>query len=74
MHKSLPHESLTLYLSSRSDFGFDYEYLREFEAKNGTARYVVYGTYAEQIHNKTSENRPHCRVPVIKQMAAWEDG
>jgi hypothetical protein len=35
------------YLSSRSDFSFefseifDYEYLREFEAKIGTARKVV---------------------------------
>jgi hypothetical protein len=34
------------YVSSRSDFGFefsffDYEYLREFEAKSGTARKVV---------------------------------
>jgi hypothetical protein len=29
------------YLSSRSDFGFDYDYLCEFEAKIGTARKVV---------------------------------
>ncbi len=39
---------------------FDYEYLREFEAKIGTARNVVYGTYAVPIYAKTPENPPLC--------------
>ncbi len=43
---------------------FDYEYLREFEAKIGSAPNVVWGTYAEPIYAKTSENRPHCHVPL----------
>ncbi len=43
---------------------FDYEYLREFEAKIGTARNVVQGTYAEPVHAKTPENPPHCHVPL----------
>ncbi len=43
---------------------FDYEYLREFEAKIGTARNVVYWTYAEPVYAKTQENPPHCHVPL----------
>jgi hypothetical protein len=43
---------------------FDYEYLREFEAKIGTARNVVQGTYAEPIYAKTPENPPRCHVPL----------
>ncbi len=34
---------------------FDYEYLREFEAKIGSARKVVYGIYEKPISAKTSE-------------------
>jgi hypothetical protein len=43
---------------------FDYEYLREFEAKIGTARNVVQGTYAEPIYAKIPENPPRCHVPL----------
>ncbi len=43
---------------------FEYEYLREFEAKIGTARNVVYGTYAEPIYAKTSENPVRFHVPL----------
>ena len=43
---------------------FDYEYLREFEVKIGTARNVVWGTYAEPIYAKTPENPPRCHVPL----------
>jgi hypothetical protein len=43
---------------------FDYEYLREFEAKIGTARNVVKRTYAELIYAKTPENPPRCHVPL----------
>ncbi len=43
---------------------FDYEYLREFEAKSGTARKVVYWIYEEPISTKTPEILPHCHVPL----------
>ncbi len=43
---------------------FDYEYLSEFEVKIGTARNVVYGTYAEPIYAKNPENPPGCHVPL----------
>jgi hypothetical protein len=43
---------------------FDYQYLREFEAKSGTARNVVKGTYTEPISAKTPENPPRCLVPL----------
>jgi hypothetical protein len=33
----------------------EFKYLREFEAKIGTAKKVMYGTYAEPIYAKTSE-------------------
>jgi len=36
---------------------FDYEYLREFEVKTGTARNIVYGTYAEPIYAKPQKIR-----------------
>jgi hypothetical protein len=42
----------------------DYDYLRKFEAKIGTARNVVLGTYAEPVYAKTPENPPHCHVPL----------
>jgi hypothetical protein len=42
----------------------DYKYLREFEAKIGTAQNVVGWTYAETIYAKTPENPPHCHVPL----------
>ncbi len=45
---------------------YDYEYLRQFEAKTGTARNVVEGTYAEPVYAKTSENPTHCHVPLRK--------
>jgi hypothetical protein len=48
---------------------FDYEYLREFEVKIGTARNVVYGTYVEPIYAKTPENPPRCHVPLKEQFA-----
>ncbi len=38
---------------------FDYEYLREFEVKIGTARNVV------PIYAKIPENPPRCHVPLI---------
>ncbi len=44
---------------------FDYEYLREFEAKIGRARKVLWGIYEEPISAKTPENPPHCHVPLI---------
>jgi hypothetical protein len=47
---------------------FDYEYLRELEAKIGTARKVVKGIYEEPISAKTPENPPHCHVPLNKKM------
>jgi hypothetical protein len=44
---------------------FDYEYLREFEAKIGTAQKVVYEIYEEPISaKKKPENPPHCHVPL----------
>jgi hypothetical protein len=43
---------------------FDYEYLREFEAKIRTAGKVVQGIYEEPISAKTPENPPHCHVPL----------
>ncbi len=43
---------------------FDYEYLREFEAKIETARKVVLGIYEEPISAKTQKNPPHCHVPL----------
>jgi len=43
---------------------FDYEYLREFEAKCGTARKVVQGIYEEPISAKPPVNPPHCHVPL----------
>jgi hypothetical protein len=43
---------------------FDYEYLREFEVKIGTAQNVVYRTYAEPIYAKTPKNPPRCHVPL----------
>ncbi len=46
---------------------FKYEYLREFEAKIGTARNVVWGTYTEPINAKTSENPVRFHVPLILQ-------
>jgi hypothetical protein len=71
MQKSVPHESLTLpfepfriWLRVGESF-FDYEYLREFEAKIGTARNVVKGTHEEPISEKIPENSPHCHVPKI---------
>ncbi len=44
---------------------FEYEYLREFEAKIGTARNLVYGTYDEPIYAKTSEIPVRFHVPLI---------
>ncbi len=43
---------------------FDYEYLREFEVKSGTARRVVLENYEDPISAKTPENPPHCHVPL----------
>jgi hypothetical protein len=43
---------------------FDYDYLRKFEAKIGTARNVVKGTHEELISANTPENPPHCHVPL----------
>ena len=43
---------------------FDYEYLREFEAKIGTARIVVSGTHGKPVYAKTPENPPSCHVPI----------
>ncbi len=43
---------------------FDYEYLREFEAKSRTAWKVVKGIYEEPIFAKIPENPPHCNVPL----------
>jgi hypothetical protein len=43
---------------------YDYEYLRKFEAKIGTAQKVVLGTHEEQISAKSPENPPHCHVPL----------
>ncbi len=43
---------------------FDYEYLRKFEAKSGTAQKVVLGIYEEPISAKTPENPPYCHVPL----------
>ncbi len=43
---------------------FDYEYLRELEAKSGTARKVVWGIHEDPISAKTPENPPHCHVPL----------
>ncbi len=57
-------ENTCIYMHScRLDF--DNEYLREFEVKIGTARNVVYRTYAEPIYAKTPENPPRCHVPLI---------
>jgi hypothetical protein len=39
---------------------FDYEYLRELEAKIGTAQNVAEWTYAKLVYTKTPENPPHC--------------
>ena len=48
---------------------FDYyEYLREFEAKSGTARKVVWGIYEDPISAKTPDNPPHCHVPLTYSM------
>ncbi len=44
---------------------FEYKYLREFEGKIGTAWIVVYGTYAEPINAKTSENPVCFHVPLM---------
>jgi hypothetical protein len=44
---------------------FDYVYLREFEAKIGTAQNLVQWTFAEQVYAKTPENPPHCHVPLV---------
>jgi hypothetical protein len=52
--------------STGSQSFFDYEYLRKFEAKIGTARNVVSGTYAEPIYTKTPENPSRCHVPLKK--------
>ncbi len=38
------------------------EYLRKFEVKIGTARNV--GTYAKPVYAQTTENPPHCHVPL----------
>ena len=46
------------------DSFFDFENLREFEAKSGTARKVVEGIYEDPISAKTPENPPHCHVPL----------
>ncbi len=46
--------------------GFDYEYLREFEAKIGTDRLVVKGTHAKPVYAKTSEKPVHCHVPLTR--------
>ncbi len=43
---------------------FEYEYLRKFESKIGTARNVVLGTLAKAIYAKTSENSVRCHVPL----------
>ncbi len=51
---------------------FEYEYLREFEAKIGTARNVVYGTYAEPINSKTSENPVRFHVPFMFTLAVGD--
>ena len=48
---------------------FEYEYLREFEAKIGTAQKVVYGTHEEPVSAKTPENPPHCHDPLILRQA-----
>ncbi len=71
MQKLVPHRSLALtfepfriWLRIRGDTRnrklvwesfFDYEYLREFEAKIGTIRNVVYWTYAEPVFANTPE-------------------
>ncbi len=47
---------------------FYYEYLREFEAKSGTARKVVWGIYEDPISAKTPDNPPHCHVPLTYSM------
>jgi hypothetical protein len=49
---------------------FEYEYLREFEAKIGTARKVVLGTHEEPISAKTPDNPPHCHVPLKRAALA----
>ncbi len=56
--------SRRLSASPRRGDVFRYENLREFKVKIGTARNVVEGTNAEPIYAKTSENRPHCHVPL----------
>ncbi len=38
---------------------FDYEYLREFKAKIGTARMVLKGTHAEPVYAKMSQKPVH---------------
>jgi hypothetical protein len=43
---------------------FEYEYLREFEAKIETVQMVVSGTYANPIYAKTLEKLAHCHVPL----------
>ncbi len=48
---------------------FEYEYLRELEAKIGTAQKVVYGTHEEPVSAKTPENPPHCHDPLILRQA-----
>ena len=57
-------ESRRLPVSLSRGVVFEDEYLREFEAKIGTARNVVYGTYAEPINAKTLENPVRFHVPL----------
>ncbi len=49
---------------------FEYEYLLEFEAKIGTARNVVQGTWTKAIYEKNSENLVHCHVPLSQPKSA----
>jgi hypothetical protein len=59
-------ESATPRIGDSGELFFEYEYLREFEAKIGTARKVVSGTHEEPISAKTPENPPHCHVPLMR--------
>ncbi len=55
---------LTMATSRVTESFFDYEYLREFEAKSGTSRKILQGIYEDPISAKTPENPPHCLVPL----------
>ncbi len=57
-------ESVTPRIGDSGESFFEYEYLREFEAKIRTARKVVYGAQEEPISAKASENPPHYHVPL----------